>query len=96
MLNSKQRSALTAQANRLDAVVSLGKGGLSEGVVGQLNAELDRHELIKLRFVNFKETKDELVAELSRKTGAEFVRLIGNVALFYRPNPDPEKRQIVV
>jgi RNA-binding protein len=74
--------------------VCLGKGGLSEGVVSQLNIELERHELIKLRFVNFKDDKDELVPELLEKTGAELVRVIGNVALIYRQNPDPEKREV--
>jgi RNA-binding protein len=94
MLTSKQRSYLTALSNKMPSGAALGKDGLTEAVLKHVGLELDRHELIKLRFSDFKEARRELAAELAERTGAELVRIVGNVALFYRRQADPEKRTI--
>jgi RNA-binding protein len=94
MLTSKRRSALSALASKMEPSVSLGKGGPTEAVLKHLELELARHELVKLRFVDFKEGRRELALELAEKTGAELIRVVGNVAVLYRPDPDPEKRKI--
>ncbi len=94
MLNSKARSALSSLASKLEPSVVLGKGGPSEAVLGHLELELDRHELVKLRFTDFKEGRRDIARELAEKAGAELVRIVGNVAILYRRNPDPEKRKI--
>ncbi len=96
MLTSRQRSYLSSLANRLEPVAALGRAGMSEAVVAHLKNELERHELIKLRFTDFKESRDDFARELAARTGSELVRVIGNVALFYRADPDPEKRLIVL
>jgi len=94
LLTSKQRSYLTALANKLEPVAALGRAGLSEAVVAHFKNELDRHELIKLRFTDHKESRDDFARDLAVRTGSELVRVIGNVAVFFRANPDPEKRSI--
>lgn len=94
MLSAKQRSFLGGLASK-DAVIShLGKGGPTEAFVAQLDILLERHELIKLKFVNFKEEKRTIANNLAAATKSELVRLIGNTAIFYKQNPDPEKRSI--
>lgn len=94
MLTSKQRAKLASLASTLDPVVHLGKAGAAEGVSSALDRALSDHELIKLRFIDFKGERRELAAELAEKNRAELVRVIGNVAIMYRRNPDPEKRKI--
>lgn len=94
MLTSKQRSRLSALATKLEPVAALGRGGLSEGVIDHLKAELDRRELLKLRFADFKGSRDDYARELAEKAGCELVRVIGNVAIFFRRHPDPEKRTV--
>ena len=94
MLTSKQRSRLASLASALDPVVMLGRGGASEGVSGALDRALSDHELVKMRFVDFKGERKELALELAKGAGAELVRVIGNVAVLYRRNRDPEKRRI--
>jgi RNA-binding protein len=93
-LNSRQRSYLNALANKLEPVVAVGKGGPTESVLAALDAALEAHELVKLRFVVFKDEKKEIAREFAKASGAELVRLIGNVAILFRPNQDPEKRKI--
>jgi RNA-binding protein len=94
MLNSKQRRRLGALAQSRACLVTLGRGGPSPEFAQRLSALLDRHELVKLRFGDHLESKAETAARLAEATGSEVVRIIGNVAVFWRRNPDPEKRSV--
>ena len=94
MLTSKQRAKLASLASTMDPLVHLGKAGAAEGVSSALDRALADHELVKLRFVDFKGERRELAAQLAEKNRAKLVRVIGNVAVLYRRNPDPEKRKI--
>ncbi len=94
MLTSKQRSQLTGIASRDCVTQTLGKLGLTDAVVAQIDGLLAHHELVKIKFLDFKDEKRELAAELAAKTKAELVRIIGNSAVLFRQNPDPEKRRI--
>ena len=77
MLTSKQRAHLAGLATRLDPVVFLGKAGAATGVTEALDRALADHELVKLRFIDFKGPKKRtigrvpLVAYVSRRASAE-------------------------
>jgi RNA-binding protein len=96
MLNSVQRSFLGALASKEPVLIQLGKAGASEALVVQLKALLDRHELVKLKFMDFKGEKREISNDLALGTESELVRIIGNTAIFYKPQNDPEKRRILL
>ena len=57
---------------------------------------LMRAELIKVKFVDFKEksTKTALAEDIAQRTGAHLAGLIGHVAIYYREHKNPEKRNI--
>lgn len=94
MLTSKQRAHLSSLANTLEPVVFLGKAGAVGGVEQALDRALTDHELVKLRFVDFKGERKELAQQLADKAGADLVRVIGHVAIMYRQSTEPEKRVI--
>ena len=94
MLTSKQRAELAALASTLKPIVFLGKAGADEGVATALDKALADHELVKLRFIGFKDERRELAAKLGESSRAELVRLIGNVAIYFRRHPDPAKQSI--
>ncbi len=94
MLSSRQRSKLAGLAQDLEPQIHLGRGGASEGIEAQLDKLLTDHELVKLRFVDFKESRHELASQLAERTGADLVRVIGNVAVLWRRSHSPEKRRI--
>jgi RNA-binding protein len=96
MLNSKQRGLLSSIAQTRDCLITLGKAGASPELTRRLAELLEKHELVKLRFGDFKEAKAETAAALAEATGSDLVRLIGNVAVFWKRNPDPEKRSVDV
>ncbi|WP_296827073.1 YhbY family RNA-binding protein [Treponema sp.] len=93
-LNSKQRKVLTALSNPLEPLVIVGAGGVTEGLEKKTLECLEHHELIKVKFNEFKEEKLELSQKLADSCEAALVRVIGNVAILYKQNPDPEKRVI--
>jgi RNA-binding protein len=94
MISTKQRSFLTGLASKDAVFTQLGKGGPTEAFVAQLATLLERHELVKVKFVDFKDQKKEISADLAEATSSELVRVIGNTAIFFRQQADPEKRSI--
>ncbi|OHD82352.1 MAG: RNA-binding protein [Spirochaetes bacterium RIFOXYC1_FULL_54_7] len=96
MLTSKQRAHLAGLATKLDPIVYLGKAGAATGVSEALERALVDHELVKLRFIDFKGERNELARQLATQSGAELIRVIGNVGVFFRQQPDPKKRKIEI
>ena len=93
-LSSRQRKYLRGLAHPLEPIVHVGKGGVTESIVAQVDRALDSHELIKVRFVDGKEEKAGLVAAIVAGTGAVEAGRVGHVAILYRQQTDPEKRRI--
>lgn len=92
-LNSKQRKILEKAAHNLNPVVIIGSAGLTDGVIGMTDTTLAAHELIKVKFNEYKDEKKDLSQDLASKTNSTLVRLIGNVAILYREAEDPEQRK---
>ena len=92
-LNSKQRKFLEKAAHDLQPVVIVGGAGVTEGVIQMVDTSLASHELLKVKFNEYKEEKQELTEEICKQTNATLVRIIGNVAILYREAEDPKDRQ---
>jgi Predicted RNA-binding protein containing KH domain, possibly ribosomal protein len=85
LLTSKQRSVLRSLGNDLDPILTVGKSGISDNLIEQLDQALNARELVKGRVLPhtvFDTT--EIAAELAVKTSAEVVQVIGRNILFYR------------
>jgi len=95
-LKGSQRKNLRAQAHHLKPLVMIGAKGVTDQLVGSVNIALNDHELIKVKFGEFKEAKKDISEEIAKATKSELVGLIGNIAIFYRRHPDPEKRKIKI
>ena len=93
-LKGYQRDYLSRKAHGLQPVVQIGKSGLTEQVAAAVDKALEDHELIKVKFVNSKEEKDDLARLAADKTGAVLVRVIGNIAIYYRHQSDPDRRVV--
>lgn len=92
-LKGSQRRFLRSQAHHLKSFVIIGRNGLTEQVIGAVDLALRDHELIKIRFGDFKEGKKELCADIVQATNSELIGIIGNIAILYRQHPEPEKRK---
>ena len=97
MLTGKQRSYLKGLANGIDAVVFIGREGLTQNIIKEMDNYLEAHELVKVKIqegceLDPKETANSLMEPLE----AEFVQAIGRKFPRYRRAKDKEKRQIVL
>ena len=79
-----------AAAQRLKATVKVGKQGLSPQFIQGLDAALQHHELVKVKFDEFKTEKKTLAPQMAERTGSRLIWLIGNVAVLHRRKPAPE------
>ena len=93
-LTSAQRNKLRAQAHHLKPLVFIGKQGLTDTVIKSVEDNLAAHELIKVKFNDCKDEREEITAEIARRTESEIAGIIGNIAILYREHPEPEKRRI--
>jgi RNA-binding protein len=93
-LTSTQRKHLRAMAHHLKPVVQIGQGGLTPSVLAAVGTALDAHELIKVKFLAFREHKRELAEEIGEASRAQLVGMIGNVGIFYRRHVDADRRQV--
>lgn len=93
-LNGQQKRKLKAMAQRMDPQLKLGKAGLSDTFVASINEALERLELVKVRFDEFKAEKHELMPIMAERTQSELVMQVGHVAVLFRRNPDPAKQRI--
>ena len=87
LTNSEKRD-LKARAQRLEPVVKLGHGGMSEAFLQSLDTALTQHGLVKMKFSDHKEEKKTLIPQMAERTSSALVMQVGNVAVFFRPKPE--------
>ncbi len=97
-LTSSQAKYLRGLAHGLHPVVFVGHKGLTPAVLESVREALDVHELIKLRFIDFKDRplRAGMAVEIAAQTDSRLAGLIGHTAIFYRRHPDAEKRRITL
>ena len=89
-LSNSQLRKFKAAAQRLEPMLKVGKAGLSDGFIRSVDAALAQHELVKIKFVEFKEQKKELAPQLAEKTASHVIMRVGNVVVLHRPRPVAE------
>jgi len=97
-LTSLQRKYLRALAHGLKPVVFIGQKGVSGTLIQAADSALSDHELIKVRFNEFKEKSQKLdiIAELEKSCQCQLAGLIGHTAILFRQNSDPDRRKIML
>ena len=89
MLNSKQRAQLKSIAAGLEPTFQIGKGGINDAQVAQIDDYLRVHEIIRIKCLdNSMYTSREAAEEIAERIGAEVVIAIGSKAVLYKRNPE--------
>ncbi len=85
-MTSKERAAWRAKANSLEPIIQLGKEGISDNLITQIDDTLDARELIKIRvhLETAPEGPKELAQQLAQKLQAEVIQVIGGIIVLYR------------
>jgi RNA-binding protein len=95
-LKGFQKRFLRGAAHSLKPVVFVGQKGFSATLIDAMNEALNRHELVKVKFIEFKqkEKKLALVQQIETAASCEMVAVVGHMATFFRRHSDPRKRII--
>jgi len=89
-LTSKQKRYLRGLAHSLKPVVMIGNGGITEGVITELDARLAHHELLKVRISGQdRGERLKMAEELCNKSNSQLVTIIGHIAVLYRRGEYP-------
>ncbi len=96
MLTSKQRAQLRGIAATEDTILQIGKGGITENTITEMNNALKAREIVKGRVLeNSLLTAREACDALSEACGAEQVQVIGSKFVLYKRNPKEPKIELV-
>ena len=83
MLTSKQRAKLRGMASTMDTIFQLGKGGIQENFIIQINDALRVRELIKIKVL---ENSGYDVKSAAIEIDSEVVNVIGSKIVLYKRN----------
>ncbi len=89
MLNSRQRAQLRSMANSYETIFQIGKGGINDALIKQIDEALEKRELIKIRTLETSpETSREAADNVAEAVGADVVQVIGSRFVLYRESKD--------
>lgn len=91
-LTERQKKYLRGLAHARKPVVTIADKGLSAGVVKELEAAIDHHELIKIKVrAGDRDERDSMIERACAQCGALLIQRIGNTATLYRPHAEKPK-----
>ena len=84
-MTSKQRAYLKGLASKIQPIFQIGKGGINDNLVQQLDDALEKRELIKVTVLeNSMLDPREACEQCAQRTGAQPVIAIGAKFVLYR------------
>ena len=94
-MTSKQRAYLRGLANKIDPIFQIGKGGIGENLLKQLDDALEARELIKIKVLeNSDYTAREAADEITNNIKAEQIQVIGNKITLFRQRKKDSKIEL--
>ena len=87
-MTSKERAKLRAEANSLEPIFQIGKEGITDTVVAQLEDTFNTRELfkIKVHLETAPESPKELAQKIAEATGCDVIQVIGGTIVVFRIN----------
>ena len=94
-LTQGERKLLRGLGHELRPLIHVGKEGLTEAVVRELDKALGAHELVKVKFLGADRAQVRGFREaIEERLGCAVVGAVGHMALLFRQQPDVRKRKI--
>lgn len=85
MITTKQRAQLRSLANVIDPVMQIGKDGITENSLIQINGLFEARELFKINILkNCDLSPKEVANQIQKETNCEIVQCIGSKIVLYR------------
>ncbi|MEG0772362.1 ribosome assembly RNA-binding protein YhbY [Clostridium sp.] len=95
MITTKQRSYLRSLANNMDPIFQVGKAGIEENFLAQIDQALEARELIKIKALNNSGiTAREASEIICEELGCEGIQAIGSKLVIYRKSSKNPKIEL--
>lgn len=95
MLTGKQRSYLRSLAHNLDPIFQIGKNGIEENFLIQVDEALEARELVKIKILNNSDFEAREASDLlCEKLKCEGIQAIGKKFVIYRKSFKKPKIEI--
>jgi len=95
LLTGKQKRYLRAEANNMKPIFQVGKLGVNENMLTQINEALEKRELLKVTILrNCIEDKEVVAEQLVEGTEAELVQIIGNNIVLYKESQENKQLEL--
>ncbi|WP_416149288.1 ribosome assembly RNA-binding protein YhbY [Salipaludibacillus sp. HK11] len=92
MISGKQKRFLRSKAHHLKPIFQVGKAGVNENLIKQVDEALEARELIKVSILqNCEEDKEEVAQNIGKGTRADVVQIIGSTIIFYKESQENKK-----
>lgn len=92
-LRGKQKRFLRSQAHNLRPLFQIGKDGLSENWLQNVNAAIEKRELLKVSILqNSLVDEDEVIEFVESNSSIQVVQKIGHVLVLYKKSSDKDNR----
>ncbi len=92
MMNSKDRAYLRSLANTIEPILQIGKSGINNNLIKQVNDALEARELIKITVLETApEDANDVAIELSNSTNSIVVQVLGRKITLYRKRKKDSK-----
>lgn len=92
-LSSAEKKELRGIGQRLKPHIHIGKQGLSDTVLAEIETALTKNGLIKIRFEGGRDLIKEQSALIPDKLGCEYVGGVGKVGIFFRDMPEENQSE---
>lgn len=88
-LTPRQRARLKALAHPLEPIINVGKTGVQDAVVAEVNGALTAHGLIKVKINDpDRHAREAIGDDVAARTDSAIVQRVGKVIVLWRPTPD--------
>ncbi|MGL9741458.1 ribosome assembly RNA-binding protein YhbY [Enterococcus sp. DIV1368c] len=94
-LRGKQKRFLRSQAHHFQPIFQIGKGGINEAMIVQIEEALEKRELIKVSLLqNTDEIAEDVAQVLEQAIACEVVQIIGRVLVLYKASSKEKYQRI--
>lgn len=96
-LRGKQKRFLRSQAHHLNPIFQIGKAGLNEAMMTQIEEALEKRELIKVSLLqNTDEVASDVAEVLTKEIGCDVVQIIGRVLVLFKPSTTEKYQDVSI
>ncbi|MCM1272519.1 MAG: ribosome assembly RNA-binding protein YhbY [Clostridium sp.] len=93
-MTSKERAHLKGLAMNMDAIINVGKSGVTPELTEAVDEALEKRELIKISVLkNCIDDPREIACSLAERTRSQVVQVIGKKIVLYRLNKNKKNNR---